>query len=604
MMPRWIPACASGLSLFAAILLGCVAIPSVPAEPLESENLPRIRAGFTVSAVDDPRQDGWKTEAVAREAEGQLGRLSQLLIAGRKIQATQLNGLITRAFVCDPLVPGNLPVVFDDRWVTVRRADSRIGGAGDRHHGPEGLATALEALLGSTRRDAEVRADFKLFEISQVGSRITTRQFFEFSQKEGAGRRQRNAVWTIVWLQAKNGEPPRMNHIQVDDYEEVLTGSSLFADCTSAVLGHNACFPNQLLRGNNYWTPRIQTALGLGLFGHQGLAVGDVNGDGLEDVYICQPGGLPNRLFVQNADGTASDASRAGGVDFLDLTHSVLLIDIDNDGDQDIVLALMQEILFLGNDGRGEFEPRARVTIEGQPTSLTAADYDLDGNLDIYACVYFDNASANTLTEFGTPVPYHDATNGGSNVLLRNQGDWRFRDVTDQVGLNHNNTRWSFAASWEDFDNDGDLDLYVANDYGRNNLYRNDLGHFVDVAAGAGVEDISAGMAVTWGDYDRDGWMDLYVSNMFSSAGNRITRQGRFKAGTSGDTKAQYQRHARGNSLFRNRGKGLFDDVSLDAGVTMGRWAWASRFLDLNNDGWEDLLVSNGYITNHKIEDL
>ena len=603
MMPRWIAAWVP-VVLVPATLLGCVKVSSVLAEQLETENLPRIRPGFTVQAVDDPRLDGWETEAIAREAEGQLGRLSQLLIAGKQIETTQLKGLITQGFVCDPLVPGKLPVVFRDRSVTVRRADSRSDRVGDRHHGPEGLATALEALWGSTTGDVEVRADFKLFEISQVGSRITTRQFFEFSQNEGAGRRQRNAVWTIGWIQSEYEEPPRMDRIQVDDYEEALTGSSLFADCTSAVLGHNSCFPKQLLRGNNYWTPRIQTVLGLGLFGHQGLAVGDVNGDGLEDVYICQPGGLPNRLFVQNSDGTASDVSRASGVDFLDLTHSVLLIDIDNDGDQDIVLALMQEILLMVNDGRGKFEPKARVTIEGQPTSLAAADYDLDGKLDIYTCVYFDNASTKTLTQFGTPVPYHDATNGGSNVLLRNQGGWRFRDVTDQVGLNHNNTRWSFAASWEDFDNDGDPDLYVANDYGRNNLYRNDGGHFVDVAARAGVEDISAGMAVTWGDYDRDGRMDLYVSNMFSSAGNRITRQGRFKAGTSGDTKAQYRRHARGNSLFRNRGEGRFDDVSLDAGVTMGRWAWASRFLDLNNDGWEDLLVSNGYITNQKIDDL
>jgi hypothetical protein len=202
------------------------------------------------------------------------------------------------------------------------------------------------------------------------------------------------------------------------------------------------------------------------------------------------------------------------------------------------------------------------------------------------------------------PLPYHDANNGRPNVLVRNLGNWRFEIVTEQVGLDVNNARFSYAASWEDYDNDGDLDLYVANDYGRNNLYRNDEGYFVDVAASAGVEDISAGMGVTWGDYNRDGFMDLYVSNMFSSAGNRITYQRRFKESVNQTTREEFQRHARGNSLFENRGDGTFRDVSVEAAVTMGRWAWSSNFVDLNNDSWLDIVVTNGFITNEDSKDL
>ena len=125
------------------------------------------------------------------------------------------------------------------------------------------------------------------------------------------------------------------------------------------------------------------------------------------------------------------------------------------------------------------------------------------------------------------PLPYHDANNGERNRLYRNEGSWNFEDVTALVGLEDGNQRFSFAASWEDLDNDGDPDLYVANDFGRNNLYLNERGRFTDVAQSAGVEDISAGMGVTFSDYDRDGRFDIHVSNMFSSAGKRVTYERR-----------------------------------------------------------------------------
>ena len=147
----------------------------------------------------------------------------------------------------------------------------------------------------------------------------------------------------------------------------------------------------------------------------------------------------------------------------------------------------------------------------------------------------------------------------------------------------------------------------MANDFGRNNLYRCDRSpdgsvKFKDAAAGAGVEDISAGMSASWGDADNDGRPDLYVSNMWSSAGNRVTYQRRFREGSG--ALSSFQRHAKGNSLFQNAGDGTFHDVSVESGVTMGRWAWGSRFVDLNNDGWDDLVVANGYITQPDPGDL
>jgi hypothetical protein len=188
--------------------------------------------------------------------------------------------------------------------------------------------------------------------------------------------------------------------------------------------------------------------------------------------------------------------------------------------------------------------------------------------------------------------------------LFRNDGDWTFIDATEETGLDAGNGRWSLAAAWEDYDNDGDSDLYVVNDFGHNNLYRNDRGRFTEVADMAGVVDANQGMSVTWADYNNDGWMDVYVSNMFSAAGNRVTRQPSFMPNQSRDTTGLFQQLAKGNTLLENLGDGTYRDVSLDTGVTMGRWAWASLFADVNNDGWEDLLVTNGYLTQESSDDL
>ena len=301
------------------------------------------------------------------------------------------------------------------------------------------------------------------------------------------------------------------------------------------------------------------------------------------------------------------DVAAASGVDWLDGTRGVLLVDLDNDGDQDLVCGSIGFVVFAENDGSGRFTIRELAETSDDTVSLTAADYDSDGDVDVFVCVYFkdgDPADPQDRTFVGGGgFVFHDANDGGQNNLLRNEGGWRFSDVTEAVGLDVDNRRYSFAAAWEDYDNDGDQDLYVANDFGRNCLYRNEGGAFTNVAPEAEVEDRASGMSVAWGDYDRDGWMDLYVSNMYSSAGGRIAFQERFKPG-AGDVKRHLQRFARGNTLFHNSGDGSFDDVSLETDVTMGRWAWSSNFVDLNADGWEDLVVANGYITTEDTDDL
>ncbi|NIM00336.1 MAG: hypothetical protein GTN89_05325, partial [Acidobacteria bacterium] len=331
-----------------------------------------------------------------------------------------------------------------------------------------------------------------------------------------------------------------------------------------------------LLWGADYWFGRIDAVGELNLMGHQGIAIGDLSGDGLDDVYVAMGTGLPNKLLVRQPDGTVRDTAHASGVAWLDDTKGVLFADTDNDGDRDLLTAIGNTIVLAKNDGRGGFE---RFVLMKAPTSaafysLSAADFDLDGDLDIYGTRYVEQSYG-----VSVPIPFHDANNGPTNHLLRNDGEDVFLDVTAEVGLDENNRRFSLIGAWADYDDDGDPDLYVANDFGRNNLYRNDGGTFTDVAAETGTEDQAAGMGVAWADHDADGDFDLYVTNMFSAAGRRVAYQPRFQSSLAAEQRSAIQRHSLGNTLFVND-QGRLADRSDDAGVRMGRWGWGSIFLD------------------------
>ena len=222
-------------------------------------------------------------------------------------------------------------------------------------------------------------------------------------------------------------------------------------------------------------------------------------------------------------------------MDVLDCATSAIFSDLDNDGDQDLTVAVWFQLLVFENDGTGRFQQRAKLPTHVRDIqSLSATDYDNDGQNDLYITI--DMRLGDTRAGEGTGVfVYTDANDGAPNILYRNEiagGQWSFKDVTKASGLDQHNYRHSLAAAWEDYDNDGDMDLYVANDFGQNSLYRNDDGQFVDIAPAAGVVDHGSGLSAAWGDYDRDGWMDLYVGNMFSSAGHRVTSQTSFKSGS------------------------------------------------------------------------
>ncbi len=566
--------------------------------------------------LDDPSADGWDTEVFSDQVNAKLYELGKVLSQPTNEKFDALNSFVDSSFKCQLLRPESLNVVFEDQGLIVERA------AGDPplfnsawFEGLPGLIEAVRKFREPFVEASDIRYKFKLFRVepqSATDDEVVTRQFWAITGNTSSGAIEQNATWVMRWKTGSGHTPdrePQLLSIGIEEFEQVSTKRGpepLFVDWTDAILGGTESYSQQLLHGYNYWLDRTETRPYWEQLSTPGIAIGDVNGDGLDDLYLCQERGLPNLLYLRNQDGTLADVSRQAGVDWIEDCRSALIIDLNNNGIQDLVVATTGGLIIAENDGNANFTVRTILKVTDDVKSICAADYDNDGRLDLYATVYntnvFDDGTVEntSIAASLSSETIYDMNNGGRNLLFRNecQDDvWSFRDVTSEVGLDVSNTRLSLAASWEDFDNDGDQDLYVANDYGLNCLYRNDNGIFTEIGVETGTDDKNFSMSSSWADYNRDGLMDLYIGNMFSGAGNRITVQEMFKPGISDEERARFLRLARGNTLLKNNSDGTFDDVTIEAAVNVGRWAWSCNFVDLNNDGWSDLVVANGMIT-------
>ena len=547
------------------------------------------------NAIDNPSEDGWKTEALAEYANKKLKQLGGLFF-----NDGTLENIITSDFSTDPLSPKELKTLLSKDSIIIQSADIQ---SNTKKEGAEHLQKELISTRNQTSELPEERyIKFKIVGIDLKSDQETfnTKVLFNINYKTNSNIVQKNAVWSINWKGLD--EHTKISDITIQSFSQAIRQKAfpLFTEITESVIGENSCYTTQLAHGMNHWLTRAPVRAMLNRFGTPGISIGDVNGDGLDDFFLCQEPGLPNRLFIQQKDGKALELSKEWGVDWIEDSRSSVIADFDNDGDQDLAVACYGMVVIANNNNQRGFEPVTVLRTSWSTSSLAAADYDNDGLIDLYVCAYVNEDNGDSIGTGSNEFVYHDAENGAANTLFKNTtkdtGNLSFIDVTEEAGLNINNSRWSFAASWEDYDNDGDQDLYVANDYGRNNLYNNDKGKFTDLASKTDSEDSASGMSVSWADYDRDGNMDLYVSNMFSAAGNRITNQKQFKNSTQQSVRERFRRFARGNTLLRNTGQ-IFQDTSLSAGVNMGRWAWGSNFIDFNNDTFPDLIVANGYLT-------
>ena len=421
-------------------------------------------------------------------------------------------------------------------------------------------------------------------------------------QTRDQAREQRVGAWHLTWSREDAANWKVTRWAADEELRSSLEGAG-FTEITDNCLAPD----EQLALGIDHWRSILDGATGIDVYGNHGIAVGEIDSTGYDSFYVCQPAGLPNRLYRNRGDGTFEDITEQSGTGILDGTASALFADFQNRGRQDLLVVRTGGVLLFENIGHGRFEPRPNAFHFARPpqgtfTSAAIVDYNRDGLLDVYLCTY---SYYKGLNHHQFPAPYHDAQNGPPNFLFRNRGDGTFEDVTVASGMDQNNNRFSFAAAWCDYDTDGWPDLYVANDFGRKNLYRNNGdGTFTDIAAKAGVEDYGPGMSVCWIDHDNDGLQDLYVANMWLAEGNRITADGHFLPGVDPAIRNLYRKHNAGNSLYRNSGDGTFINRTAAAAAEKAGWAWSSATWDFDNDGWADLYVANGFVSSSNHYDL
>ena len=358
----------------------------------------------------------------------------------------------------------------------------------------------------------------------------------------------------------------------------------------------------------------------------EGTAVADVNGDGFDDIYITMRLGK-NMLLVNQGDGTFLEQAAAFKLDLPGHTPCALFADFDNDGDQDVILGRsLLKTSYLENRQGVFYQHPIPKFMPMAALSMSAADYNMDGLLDVYICTYRPAAPAgaspaggvaqskdddfdwpdeffdiNLAREYRQRESEHRKRKGGTvldqlgppNVLLVNRGGGRFEPAPENgtVGIWRN----SMQATWGDYNRDGRPDLYIANDWGLDVLFRNDgSGGFTDVTTQAGITSYGYAMGASWGDYDNDGHDDLYVSNMYSDPGRRITKQ-------IPGLEKMFIESAAGNWLYRRIANGKFEQVAglMPPSMTVmnAGWSWGGCFADFDNDSFLDLYVLNGYFT-------
>ena len=332
-----------------------------------------------------------------------------------------------------------------------------------------------------------------------------------------------------------------------------------------------------------------------------GVAFVDYDEDGWLDLFFVNGTtleGFPadkaptNHLYRNKGDGTFEDVTARAGLGASGWGQGTCVGDYDGDGHDDLFVSYFGQNRLYRNRGNGTFEDVTRAAgLENPPgarprwgTGCAFLDYDRDGRLDLFVANYIDLDLATAPTPESGLCRYKGiqvacgppGLTGGKNVLYHNRGDGTFEDVSEKSGMTRASGTYGLGVSTLDFDNDGWVDLYVANDSNPSALYRNNHdGTFTDIGVASGCAysqdgKPQAGMGVAIGDYDRNGTMDIFKTNF------------------AGDT----------STLYANSGDGLCQDRTFASGIGVNtRWlGWGTAFVDLDHDGWLDLFLTNGHV--------
>ncbi len=317
------------------------------------------------------------------------------------------------------------------------------------------------------------------------------------------------------------------------------------------------------------------------------VSVVDVDRDGLPDLYVTNSKeGSRNRLFRNRGAGTFADEAERLGIADVNRPDSGVSMgavwgDYDNDGFDDLFLYRWGRPELFHNDGGQGFTP---VTTAGFPAwaNINTAvwlDFDRDGRLDLFVGGYYPE-SVNLWKLADTrmmPDSFEYATNGGRKYLFRNLGGGRFDEVSERVGLV--SRRWALAAVAADLRGTGYPDIFIANDYGVSELFANDKGHFREIGRESGVGYApKSGMNASAGDVMNQGRFALYVSNISEEG---LLLQGNNLWVPSGDA----------------GGMPRYENLARSMGVDLGGWSFGAQFADLNNDGFLDIYLVNGYVS-------